>query len=60
MNASLSRRALIGGAGAMAAALSIGTANARILPRDMDPLIGPGYRAVDQDEKGLWQLMERV
>jgi predicted Zn-dependent protease len=60
MNASLSRRALIGGAGAMAAALSTGTANARILPRDMDPLIGPGYRAVDQDEKGLWQLMERV
>jgi predicted Zn-dependent protease len=26
----------------------------------MVPLIGPGYRAVDQDEKGLWQLMERV
>jgi len=26
----------------------------------MDPLIGPGYRAVDQDEKGLWLLMERV
>jgi predicted Zn-dependent protease len=44
----------------MAAALSAGAANARILPRDMDPLIGPGYRAVDQDEKGLWQLMERV
>jgi predicted Zn-dependent protease len=60
MNGRLSRRALIGGAGAMAAALSTGTANARILPRDMEPLIGPGYRAVDQDEKGLWQLMERV
>lgn len=60
MNALLSRRALLGGAGAMAAALSTGAANARILPRDMEPLIGPGYRAVDQDEKGLWQLMERV
>ena len=60
MKGRLSRRTLIGGAGAMAAALSTGTANARILPRDMEPLIGPGYRAVDQDEKGLWQLMERV
>jgi len=49
------------GAGAGIAAASIaGTAQARILPRDMVPLIGPGYRAVDQDEKGLWQLMERV
>ncbi|MCL6697412.1 M48 family metalloprotease [Sphingomonas sp. NSE70-1] len=56
----LSRRALLGGAGTLAAALSTGAANARILPKDMDPLIGPGYRAVDQDEKGLWQLMERV
>jgi predicted Zn-dependent protease len=60
MNAAFSRRALLGGAGALAAALSAGAANARILPRDMDPLIGPGYRAVDQDEKGLWLLMERV
>jgi len=60
MNAQLSRRTLLGGAGAMAAALSAGAANARILPKDMDPLIGPGYRAVDQDEKGLWQLMDRV
>jgi len=60
MNAAFNRRALLGGAGAMAAALSAGAANARILPRDMDPLIGPGYRAVDQDEKGLWLLMERV
>ena len=60
MNAQLNRRALLGGAGALAAALSTGTAQARILPKDMVPLIGPGYRAVDQDEKGLWQLMERV
>ena len=60
MNAPLSRRALLGGAGALAAALATGAAQARILPKDMVPLIGPGYRAVDQDEKGLWQLMERV
>jgi len=26
----------------------------------MTPLIGPGYRPVDADEKGMWQLMERV
>jgi len=26
----------------------------------MVPLIGPGYRAVDQDEKGMWQQMDRV
>ena len=52
----LSRRAMLGGGLAMTA----GLAQARILPRDMVPLIGPGYRAVDQDEKGLWQQMERV
>jgi len=60
MNAPLSRRALLGSAGALAAALSAGAASARILPKDMVPLIGPGYRAVDEDEKGLWQLMDRV
>jgi predicted Zn-dependent protease len=26
----------------------------------MVPLIGPGYRAADEDERGLWKLMERV
>jgi len=56
----LSRRSVLGGGGAMALALTAGVAEARILPRDMVPLIGPGYRAVDEDEKGLWQLMDRV
>jgi predicted Zn-dependent protease len=51
---------MLGGAGILAAAMSTGTAQARILPKDMDPLIGPGYRAVDEDVKGLWQLMDRV
>jgi len=60
MNAALSRRTLLGSAGVLAAALSTGAAEARILPKDMVPLIGPGYRAVDEDEKGLWQLMDRV
>jgi predicted Zn-dependent protease len=37
-----------------------GIAEARVLPNDMVPLIGPGYRAADPDEKGMWQQMERV
>ena len=60
MSAALSRRALLGAGAGLAAASVSGSAEARILPRDMVPLIGPGYRAVDQDEKGMWQQMERV
>ena len=56
----ISRRALIGGGGVLAASLATGVANARVLPKDMTPLIGPGYRAQDVDEKGMWQQMERV
>ena len=60
MTAVVSRRTLLGGSAALAAGLATGVANARVLPKDMVPLIGPGYRAVDQDEKGMWQQMERV
>jgi predicted Zn-dependent protease len=60
MMAPCTRRALLGGGVALTAGLAAGVAEARILPKDMVPLIGPGYRAVDQDEKGLWQYMERV
>lgn len=60
MNVALSRRMMLGSAGAVAAGLATGVAQSRILPNEMVPLIGPGYRAVDQDEKGMWQLMERV
>ncbi|MGH6705636.1 MAG: M48 family metallopeptidase [Sphingomicrobium sp.] len=60
MSASFSRRAMLGGGGALVAGLATGIAEARVLPKDMVPLIGPGYQAVDQDEKGLWQQMERV
>jgi beta-barrel assembly-enhancing protease len=60
VNSVLSRRGVLGGAGALTACLATGAADARILPREMVPLIGPGYRAVDQDEKGMWQQMERV
>ena len=56
----ISRRALIGGGGVLAASLATGTASARIRPSDMTALIGPGYRAQDVDEKGMWQQMERV
>jgi predicted Zn-dependent protease len=56
----LTRRSLLGAGSALAAGLAAGVAEARVLPRDMVPLIGPGYRAVDQDEKGMWQQMERV
>jgi predicted Zn-dependent protease len=60
MTAAMTRRALLGDGVALTAGLATGVAGARILPRDMVPLIGPGYRAIDQDEKGLWQQMERV
>jgi len=56
----MSRRALLIGGGAAAAALGTGTAQARIKPRDMVPLIGPGFRPTDRDEMGLWKEMERA
>ena len=56
----ISRRSLLAGGGALAAASVTGVANARVLPSDMVPLIGPGYRPVDADEQGLWKLMDRV
>ena len=57
---SLSRRSVLAGGGALAAALSTGVADARIPPSAMEPLIGPGYRPTDRDELGLWQQMGRV
>jgi len=56
----LNRRSLLVGGGALAAASITGVAQARIRPQDMVPLIGPGYRPTDADERGLWQLMDRV
>jgi predicted Zn-dependent protease len=56
----LSRRSLLIGGGAAAAALTTGVAQARTRPADMEPLIGPGFRPTDEDEKGLWQLMDRA
>lgn len=57
---SWARRTVLTAGGALAAASTSGIARARVLPKDMTPLIGPGYRAVDADEKGMWQQMERV
>ena len=60
MKAGLSRRGILGAGAALATASVTGVAQSRVLPRDMTPLIGRGYRAVDEDEKGMWQMMERV
>ena len=56
----ISRRSLLLGGGAAAAALHTGIANARIRPQDMVPLVGPGYKPTERDEIGLWKEMERV
>ena len=60
MTPQMSRRAMLAGSGVMTASLATGVASARILPGDMVPLIGPGYRPVDVDERGLWQQYARV
>jgi hypothetical protein len=56
----ITRRSLLVGGGLAAAALHTGVAQARVRPQDMVPLVGPGYRPTDADEKGLWKEMERV
>ena len=56
----IDRRQLLIAGGALAAAGVAGRAEARVLPSAMVPLIGPGYRPVDADERGMWQQMERV
>jgi len=58
--AQLSRRSLLVGGGAAAAALHTGVAHARVRPEDMVPLVGPGYRPTERDELGLWKEMDRV
>ena len=56
----LTRRSLLMGGGAAAAALHAGIANARVRPQDMVPLVGPGYKPTERDEIGLWREMDRV
>ncbi|MFL6731956.1 MAG: M48 family metalloprotease [Sphingomicrobium sp.] len=56
----VTRRSLLVGGGAAAAALHTGVAQARVRPQDMVPLVGPGYRPTERDEQGLWKEMERA
>ncbi|HYE28123.1 MAG TPA: M48 family metalloprotease [Allosphingosinicella sp.] len=56
----LTRRAMLGGLGCAGCAALAGTAEARIRPADMKPLVGPGHRPTAKDEQGLWQQYERV
>ena len=58
--AELSRRSLLVGGGVAAAALTTGLAQARVLPKDMVPLVGPGFKPTERDEQGIWQLMDRA
>ncbi len=58
--AEISRRSLLVGGGAVAASMATGIAQARTRPADMVPLIGPGFKPTDEDEKGIWQLMDRA
>jgi predicted Zn-dependent protease len=56
----ISRRSLLAGGAATAAALHAGVAQARIRPQDMVPLVGPGYKPTERDEIGLWKEMDRA
>lgn len=56
----IDRRSLLLAGGVLAASGATGIASARVLPSAMVPLIGPGYRPVDADERGMWQQMARV
>jgi predicted Zn-dependent protease len=56
----LTRRMLLGGLGGACCAGITGTAQARIRPADMKPLVTPGHRPSDKDEQGLWQQYGRV
>ena len=55
----MSRRAVLAG-GCLCCAGLAGTAQARISPAAMTPLIAPGYRPQETDEKGLWSQYDRI
>jgi Zn-dependent protease with chaperone function len=56
----LTRRMLLAGMGCACCAGLAGTAQARLSPRTIEPLIQPGHRPTDKDELGMWQQYERV
>jgi predicted Zn-dependent protease len=51
---------MLGGFGGACCAGLAGTAEARIRPADMKPLIEPGHRPTEKDETGMWQQYRRV
>jgi predicted Zn-dependent protease len=60
VSVALSRRSILGGFGCACCLGAVGAADARISPRSMKPLVGPGHRPTDKDEMGMWQQYERV
>ncbi len=56
----LTRRMMLAGLGCACCVGLSGAALARISPSAMRPLIGPGYRPTDADERGMWSEYERV
>jgi len=51
---------MLGGIGCACCAGLVGTAEARISPRAMQPLVGAGYRPTAEDERGMWHEYERI
>lgn len=60
MTVAFTRRAMLAGLGCACCAGMIGAAQARIRPSQIEPLVGPGYRPADEDERGIWQRYERL
>lgn len=60
MSGLASRRQVVAGLGCACCLGLGGIAEARISPRDMVPIVGPGHRPQDRDEEGMWQQYERV
>jgi beta-barrel assembly-enhancing protease len=58
----LTRRMMMAGLGCACCGGLLGASGAlaRISPSAMRPLIGPGYRPTEADERGMWQQYERV
>lgn len=54
-----SRRQLLLALGGCACCLAQ-RAHASVLDTGIEPLIGPGYEPVDDDERGIWQSCERI
>src|SRR5436190_3300374 len=54
-----SRRQFLAGAGICACCLP-GLAYSKVLNTGIEPLVGPGYEPADQDERGMWQSLERI